>query len=158
MDRHERVIDLKKEEEFIEAYVSLRNRYSSLLLTKQVNVVQTRKWLKSRDIEVRGIVEDSSLTGATILYLNREGEIALFAKEPNQGMGIKLLEIVERVAKEKNLKSIWAWVLDDNLPAKRAFQKNGYKTDGKSRRCYEAENRLGVIFRKQFRGHARHEE
>ena len=158
MDRRERVIDLKREEEFIEEYVSLRNRYSFLLLTRQVKVVETRRWLKRRDIEVRGIVKDSSLTGVTILYLSREGEIAFFVKEPNQGTGRKLLEIIERVAREKNLESVWAWVLDDNLPAKSTFQKNGYTADGKSRRSYRGENRLGVIFRKTFQRDAHHKE
>ncbi len=158
MDRRERVIDLKKEEEFIEEYVSLRNSHSSLLLTTQVKVVETRKWLKRRDIEVRGIVKNSILTGVTILYLSREGEIAFFTKEPNQGTGKKLLEIIERVAREKNLEGVWAWVLDDNFPAKGTFQKNGYTVDGRSRRSYQGEHRLGVIFRKTFQDDAHHEE
>ncbi len=150
MDKIKRVIDLKKEEEFVEAYVSLRNRYTHLLLTKTVDAAETKKWLRRGDIEARAILWGSDLVGATILYLHRDGEIALFAKEPNQGVGNELLGVIEQVAKEKNLESVWAWVLDDNLPAKRAFQKNGYKRDGKSLRCYEGESRWGVILKKQF--------
>ena len=151
MDKSERIIDLKSEEGFLKEYVALRNRYTSLLLTKPVSVVETKRWLERSEIEVRGIVQGSGLTGVTILYLKRKGEIAFFAKELNQGIGTKLLRIIERVAKEKHLSSVWAWVLDNNLPAKRAFEKSGYKPDCKSRRCHEGENRLGVIFRKQFR-------
>lgn len=150
MDRRERVIDLKKEEEFIEEYVSLRNRYSELLTTKLVNVAETKEWLKDNQIEIRGLVQDDIFLGAVILYLNREGEIALFVKEPQQGIGTKLLKIVEQVAEEKRLSGVWAWVLFDNQKAQRAFRKNGYTEEDQSARFHKKENKPGVIFRKQI--------
>lgn len=150
MDRIERIIDLKGEESVIEAYVSLRNRYSELLLTKPVSVVETREWLKHSHIEARAILQDSMLLGVVILYLNRKGEIAFFAKHQNQGVGSRLLKIIETVAKEKKIKSVWAWVLFDNQAGKNTFQKNGYTMEGQSSRRYEGKNKAGVIFRKQI--------
>jgi RimJ/RimL family protein N-acetyltransferase len=150
LDKIEKIIDLKKEESFIEAYVSLRNLYSELLLTKPVSVVETREWLKSSHIEAMGIVQDSMLLGAVILYLNRKGEIAFFTKHQNQGIGTKLLKIVEQVAKEKNLKSVWAWVLFNNQSAQKTFQKNGYTIEGQLSRFYEGESKTGIIFRKKI--------
>jgi GNAT superfamily N-acetyltransferase len=146
----ERIIDLKEEESFIDAYVSLRNRYCKLLLTKPVSVLEAREWVKSRYIEARGIVEDSILLGVVILYLNRKGEIAIFARHQNQGIGSKLLQIIERVANERKLKSVWAWVLFNNQSARRTFQKNGYTMEGQSSKLYEGEDKKGVIFRKEI--------
>jgi predicted acetyltransferase len=145
-----RIINLKKEEAYIKEYISLRNRYSEFLLTKPVNVKETKEWLKGSDVETRGIVQDAILLGVAILYLNRGGEIAFFAKDRHQGIGTKLLKIIERVAKEKNLKSVWAWVLSDNLYAPRTFQKNGYLMEGESSRSYEGESKTGFIFRKKI--------
>jgi len=104
LDKIERIINLKKEEDFIEEYVSLRNRYRELLLTKPVNVLGTKEWLKRSDIEVRGIAKGPILLGVTILYLNQNGESAFFAKVQNQGLGTKLLKIIEEVAKEKKIR------------------------------------------------------
>lgn len=150
MDEMERIIDLKYEEAFIGEYVSLRNRYSEPLLAKPVNVRETKEWLKGNDIETRGIVQESTLMGVAILYLKRNGEIAFFAKHQNQGIGAKLLKIIERVAKEKNLHSVWAWVLCDNVAAKRTFQKNGYTMECESSRFYKDRNKRGVTFRKEI--------
>lgn len=150
MDKNEKIIDLKMTEKFTEEYVSLRNHYCEFLLTKPVNVLETRAWLKSNGIEVRGIVGNATLLGAVILYLKRKGEIAFFAKDQNRGIGSKLLKIIEKVAKENNLKSVWAWVLSDNLAAQKTFQKNGYTLESQSSRSYEKEERPGVIYRKEI--------
>lgn len=150
MDKSERVIDLKKEEKFIEEYVSLRNRYSELLTTQLVNVAETKEWLKDNQIEVRGLVQDHFFLGAVVLYLNREGEIALFVKDRHQGIGTKLLKIVEQVAEDKKLGSIWAWVLLDNQKAQKMFRKNGYTMETQSARFYEGEDKPGIIFRKKL--------
>ena len=150
MDKSERVIDLKREEGFIEEYVSLRNLNSELLTTQLVNVAETKDWLKDNQIEVRGLVKDDIFLGAVVLYLNRDGEIALFVRNRHQGIGTKLLKIVEQVAEEKKLGSVWAWVLLDNQKAQRAFRKNGYTMEGQSSRFYEGKNKPGIIFRKQL--------
>ena len=148
MDKHERVIDLKREERFIEEYVSLRNRYSEFLLTKPVNLVETKEWLKDNQIEIRGFVRDGTLLGVVILYINRDGEIAFFAKDQNLGMGSKLLHIISEVAEKKNLKSIWGWVLKDNFLAQRVFGKNGFINEGLVERMYEGVIREGIRYKK----------
>lgn len=150
MDKIERIIDLKKENAFIEAYVSLRNRYTDLLLTKTVDTAETEEWLKREDIEIRAILWGTDLVGAVILYLHRDGEIAFFAKDQNRGIGTKLLKVIEVVAKGKNLKSIWAWALYDNLAAQKTFQKNGYIFVRRLSKPYKNGERPGVIFRKEI--------
>jgi len=148
LDKGERVIDVKKEEGAIEEYVSLRNRYSEFLLTKPVNLVETKEWLKDNQIEIRGFVRDGTLLGVVILYINRDGEIAFFAKDQNLGMGSKLLHIISQVAEKKNLKSIWGWVLKDNFIAKRVFEKNGFKKEGIAERVYEGSIKQGMRYKK----------
>jgi len=150
LDKPERVIDLKSEERFIEEYVSLRNRYSELLTTHLVNMAETREWLRNDQIEIRGLVQEELFLGAVILYLNRAGEVALFVKEPHHGIGTKLLKIIEQVAEEKKLDSVWAWVLLDNQKALWAFRKNGYSEEGQTSRFYMEENKPGIIFRKKI--------
>jgi RimJ/RimL family protein N-acetyltransferase len=148
LDKVKRIIDLKKEEAFIEAYVSLRNCYANLLLTKAVNATETKEWLKRADIETRAILLDSELVGATVLYLHRNGEIAFFAKEANQGIGEELLRLIEQVAREKRLKSVWAWVLNNNFPAQRVFEKNGFVKEVIVKRMHEGVMKEGIRYRK----------
>ena len=61
-----------------------------------------------------------------ILYVGKGSEITFFVKHPNQGIGSKLLNIIEDVAKERKLTSLWAWVLKNNFIAQRVFTKNGF--------------------------------
>ena len=150
MDKGERIIDLRKEEKFIEAYVSLRNRYKELLLTRQVSVTETKEWLKNKQVEVRGLVQHDFLLGSAILYPDRDGEVTVFVRDLQRGIGTRLLNVIEQVAKEKRMKSVWAWVLFDNEAARRAFQKNGYAVERQSLRSHEGKDRSGVIFRKRI--------
>ena len=150
MDKIERIIDLKQEETFIEEYVSLRNRYGNLLLTAPVTIAETKKWLKEGTTEVRGIAQNCSLVGVAILYLARNGEIAVFAKDQRQGVGTKLLKIIEKAARQKEVHRVWAWVLADNVAAQRTFRKNGYEVEGESSRVYGNESLKGIIFRKEI--------
>ncbi len=152
MDKIKRIIDLKKEKAFIEAYVSLRNRYADLLLTRTVNAAETKEWLKRGDIETRAILWGSDLVGATILYLHREGEITFFVKEPNQGLGSQLLRIIEEVARQERLEYIWGWVLEDNLTAKRAFEKNRFIKEGIRERTFKAQVKSGIVYKKYLLG------
>lgn len=142
------IVNLKKDDYFIRQYVDLRNHYVDLLLTSIVNVDETKKWLKKPDIEVKGLIEKNVLLGAVILYLDKDGEIAFFTKNPGKGLGGKLLMIIEEVAREKKLKSVWAWVLQDNVAAQKAFKKKGYVMEKIVARKYNNKNKPGIIFRK----------
>ena len=150
MDKLERIIDLKEDRTFIEEYVSLRNRYRKLLLTKPVTAEETLKWLQESAIEARGIVHGSHLVGVAVLYLSRKGEIAFFANSSNQGLGTKLLKIIEEAAKEKELHRVWAWVLRDNWAAQRTFERNGYTLERESSKVYEHKRWKGLIFKKDI--------
>jgi hypothetical protein len=150
LDDGDRLVNLKEEQNFIEQYVQLRNRYCDLLITNSVNTVETREWLKGEDTEIRCIVHDNLLLGVVILYLKRKGEIALFSRIKHSGFGGKLLSMIEIVAKERGLQEVWAWVLCDNVVAQRTFLKNGYKKSVNSTKIYRDQIMQGFIFRKKL--------
>lgn len=141
------VINLKEKEDFFDQYINLRNKYTELLLTSPVTLPETKEWLKREDIEIRGLVQNNVLLGVVILYLNRNGEIAFFVREPNQGIGSRLLQIIQNVARGKGLQSVWAWVLHDNLIAQRVFEKNGFVKIGMSEREYKAITKQGIEYK-----------
>ncbi len=145
-----KIVDLKKDELFISQYVELRNSYADLLLTKPVEVGETKKWLARKDVEVRCSVNNGVLIGAVILYLNKENEVAFFVKDRNRGIGSQLLRAIEEVAREKKLKGVWAWVLSSNTVAQKTFMKNGYLLEQKTQRRYSDKNLEGFIFRKKL--------
>jgi len=142
------VIDLKKDDRFVDQYVCLRNSYVDLLLTSPVETEETKEWLKSKDIEIRGLVSADVLAGVVILYLKRDGEVAFFAKEKNRGIGSRLMALIEEVAREKKLGTIWGWVLVDNLIARRVFEKSGFVSADVSEREYGGIVKRGVKYTK----------
>jgi hypothetical protein len=142
------LVNLKEQPDFIEQYVQLRNLYCELLVTRPVNIVETKEWLKREDIEIRGIVRDNLLIGVVILFLNRGGEITFFSRVKRSGLGSKLLSIIEIVAEERGHRELWAWVLCNNLIAQRAFLKNSYKKSGISTKKYQGQIVNGFVFRK----------
>jgi len=137
---------------FITQYIYLRNRYADLLLTSPVSLRKTKEWLKKNEIEIYGLAEDNVLLGAIILYMDRDGEVAFFARYPNRGIGSGLLKIIEEVARKKGLRFIWGWVLKDNLIARRAFEKNGFTEAEGSAREYKGINKEGISYRKFLDG------
>ena len=140
-------IDLKEKEDFLDQYIDLRNKYIELLLTSSVTLPETKGWVKRNNIEIRGLVQDNVLLGAVILYLSRNGEITFFVKDPNKGIGSKLLQIIQNVAREKGLQSVWAWVLNDNFIAQRTFEKNGFVKTGMSEREYKGTTKQGFEYK-----------
>ena len=69
-------------------------------------------------------------------------------RTPNCGVGGYLLEVVERSARGKGIEGIWAWVLDDNVAARKAFTKAGYALEKGLDKYFERKLKKGVIFRK----------
>lgn len=147
------VVDLKKNIHFIEQYVELRNSYTDLLLTDRISVAGTTEWVgnpKNDPVEIRLLIENGLLSGAVLLYLDRNGEVAFFAKKKNNGVGSRLLEIIQQVAINRSYSSIWAWVRADNLIAQRVFEKNGYKRTGSDQRKYKNVEIKGFTFKKDI--------
>lgn len=144
------IIDLKKDDLFVPQYVDLRNRYAQLLLSTPVTVAETKAWLLREAVVVKCLIENDVLVGAVVLYLNKAGEIAFFVKEPKKELGSQLLRVIERVAAEKKLGSLWAWVLTTNLAAQRTFLKNGYRLEKECPRKYDDEVLNGLIYRKMI--------
>jgi RimJ/RimL family protein N-acetyltransferase len=144
----ELIVNLMEEPDFVEQYVQLRNRHCDVLLTTPVNITDTKEWLKNNDIEIRGITRNNKLIGVTILYLNRQGEIAFFTSVTHQGVGSRLLSVIESVARERGLSEVWAWVLSDNIIAQRTFEKSGYRRDRESTKEYQKKTMNGFVLRK----------
>jgi hypothetical protein len=146
LDNNEIIINLKENDAFVEQYVLLRNLYCDALGTPPVNVVETRIWLIREDIEVMGLARGNILSGVVILYLHRNGEIAFFTKNPNQGMGSKLLTLILEVAREKKLYSVWGWTEVSNGLAQRVFEKSGFSNEGMVEKKYRGLDRKGIKF------------
>lgn len=146
-----RLVDLKEEPDFLEQYVEMRNQHREFLLTEPVDLAETRVWVEHEEIEIRGLARGKTLLGAAVLYLGKGGEIAFFTRHPNEGIGSRLLEVIEGVAKDRRLPGVWAWVLSDNAIARRVFMKNGYRLDAESVRTHHHKARNGFILKKDVR-------
>lgn len=143
-----RVINLKKNNFYLDQYVKLRNKNRKLLLSGAVNQVGTRKWLVEKKIEIFGIVLDDILEGVVILYKEKNGEIAFFVRTPGKGIGTMLLKNILRVAKSKNIQYVWAWVLKRNKIAQHVFKKLGFQDFKETVRIFEMKRKSGIMFRK----------
>jgi ribosomal protein S18 acetylase RimI-like enzyme len=146
LDENEVIINLKEDDGFVKEYVLLRNHYCDVLGTDPVNMAETRRWLKRVDIEVMGLVRGGILSGVAILYLHRDGEIAFFTKDPNQGAGGKLLAAILEVARWRKLDSVWAWTEVNNGLARRVFEKYGFSNEGIFMRTYRGLDKEGIKF------------
>jgi len=144
------MIDLRRDPRFVDQYVELRNSHAEVLMTEPVSPDDTREWLRTADVEVRGIVRGDDLEGVVILYPGRQGEVALFARTPGAGTGSALLQLVEAAARERRLAALWSWVRKENTIAQRSFEKNGYRPAGEETRTYRGERRQGILFRKRL--------
>ena len=148
MNANLRIVDLKVDCGFVPQYVHLRNRYCELLLTYPVNVQETKEWLASANIVVKGIVDGNSLLGAVLLYIDRGAEIAVFVGRKGDGVGVKLLITIEDAARIHGLSDIWAWVRQDNISAIRLFRKSGYLQQTETSRVYSSCAIKGYVFKK----------
>jgi RimJ/RimL family protein N-acetyltransferase len=146
----ERVLNLKKHLRLLPQYVELRNSYCELLLTQPVDIRETRHWIDNASVEVRVIEENNYLLGVALLYLDKDGEVAFFSRHKNKGTGTKLLKMIDNIAIHKSLKSIWAWVREDNIIAARVFEKCGYCAMSRDERLYNDKLVIGIKYIKHF--------
>lgn len=156
MQRHRiyevEIVDLKQETDYIDRYVSLRNRRHRALLSKEVTIEETTEWLRKEGIEVRCIVENGQVTGAVALNIDRGGELTVFAAEENRGTGTELIGVMKEVGAGRKLDRLWAWVEENNMPSRRAFEKNGFTVAGSLEKEYGGRRLSGVIFEKILSG------
>ena len=142
------VLNLKSCIGLLPQYVELRNNYCELLLTHSVELYETNRWIKNTSAEIRVIEEENFILGVVLLYVDRGGEIAFFAKQQNRGIGTRLLNIVEDIANEIKLPLIWAWVREDNHVAAKVFNKCGYSMSGCEDRTYKEQTIRGIRYTK----------
>lgn len=144
------IVDLKQRTDFLQQYVDLRNSHAELLLTNPASASDTKEWIKKAGVEIRGIVKEHGLFGVVILYLDKGGEVSFFVKRKGEGIGSKLLQIIEGVAKEKGLTRIWAYVLKENEIARHVFEKNGYSRGRLTEKIYKGILRKGIEYKKSI--------
>lgn len=146
----ERVLNLKEHHDLIPQYVELRNSYCELLLTQPVEVAETIQWMQNTSVQLRVIEEEYRILGVALLYPDRGGEVAFFARQKNKGIGTRLLEEIDGVAMLAKLPLIWAWVRDDNFVAAKVFEKCGYLRSGREGRIYKEQLIRGIRYTKVF--------
>lgn len=140
------ITDLRRSPLFVGQYVALRNRYADLLLSTEVGVEETERWLRDAGVAVLVATEGEELLGAAVLYLRRAGEVAFFTGHPRRGVGSALLRALEKEASARGLESLWGWTLEDNIAARAAFERCGFAESGLSERAFGGERRRGVKF------------
>ena len=124
-------------DKYIPQYVRLRNKYLKELMTNPITEEGTRSWKGGR---ILCSVKKNVLKGAVILYNN--GQLAVFVKEPNKGIGTELL---------KGIKG-WACIRTDNHISQHLFRKSGFKFVKKSVRKYKGEDVSVKLFSKYAKG------
>src|SRR5208283_5873663 len=104
-------VDLKTHRSYVQQYLDLRNAHRDLLLTRELTLEETIPWLDATDTEIRCLVNGHIVVGVVMLYLEKNGEVSFFTRDPRKGLGSKLLRVIEQVARERKIDKIWAWVL-----------------------------------------------
>ena len=146
------ILDLKKNPDFLPQYVELRNSYCELLLTHPVILSETIQWLKWTTAEIHLIEEENCLLGVLLLYIDRNGEVALFTRKHNAGIGKNLLRVADNIALSFSLPSIWSWIRADNYKAVHVFEKSGYCFVKREDRIYDNKVISGIKYTKKLLG------
>lgn len=145
-------INLKSRMDLIPQYVELRNQNADLLLTRAVRLEETIIWMNSDNHEIIAGISGDKLHGVAILYRQRKNEVAIFVGPKNQGIGTRLLKCIVVKASEFGLPAIWAWVLESNTIAQRAFEKAGFTMRRKTTRVFNGQRYRGLVFECVFGG------
>lgn len=146
------ILDLKSNLSYVQQYIDLRNQYITELLTQPVQFAPTIDWIRNGNVLISIMVDDAVLCGVVILYFDRNCEVSVFVRERGQGIGSALLTHLGKEAFNRGVKQLWAWVLEDNLNARKLFEKNGYSFDGSSNRIYNNMIKQGMIYKKELDG------
>ena len=138
--------DLKDALYLTDQYVKLRNLWAKNLLTDDVNEKETLEWLHEKSVVILVACEEDEVVGASILYLEKEGEIAIFVKRKRSGVGTTLLKEIQAQAKNKNIKKLWAWISDTNIASKKLFEKNKFNADKPCSRVFSGTIYNGMVY------------
>jgi GNAT superfamily N-acetyltransferase len=149
-DTNIRIVNLREEPQFIRQYIELRNLYRDQLLTNEVDLQGTEKWMANSNVEIICAVEGERLLGAVVLYLDRGGEVAFFVRTPGKGLGSRLLAAADLLVKKNGTDRLWAWTMKENFPAQRAFEKAGYKVVGNELKKFGHNSFQGAVYSKKI--------
>lgn len=145
-----KIVPLKKNLGYLDAYINLRNQYCELLLTNPVTRAETLVWLKNYHVSVLLAITGELLEGVVILHVYRKGEISIFIKNSRLGTGTQLLQEIEKVAKIEKLKKIFAWVDAANKSSVNFFLKNKFMLTDQYDKEYRGIKRKGFVYIKSL--------
>lgn len=143
------ILNLREFPAYTESYVELRNLNIGPLLTRFVDLEETIHWLETARTDVWGAVVEGKVIGASVLYYEKNAELAIFAKQTRQGVGSMLLKQLEKHA-EGRTEKIWAWTLLENQAAANFFRKHDYTEMGLSEKIFLGKVYLGQRFEKKL--------
>jgi ribosomal protein S18 acetylase RimI-like enzyme len=159
--------------EFVHEWLNEVNKYLNYEFDRE-NVERDKKdffenYLQSKNEILVGALYDGKIIASSSLRLNLKinkrkhvGEwgIAIHPDFHNQGLGMRLLTIIEDIAKEKGLKRLEADFYSGNLSAEHLYvKKMNYKVEGKRKLAallkdgtYTDKIMIGKIINKELEG------
>ena len=117
---------IKANVNILRQYVELRNRFHKELDTIQVTLDETITWIQAARVLGTCIMENNTLIGVGIIYLDRGNEVACFTNPQGKGIVGIVHKSLEKMATKENIHSLWAKTWAEDLRARRSLEKNGY--------------------------------
>lgn len=147
---HINIVNLRKNLQYLEQYIQLRNTYAHALLSKNITYETSQKWIQDDLICVLLALEEQTLLGVAILYLAKDNEVSIFTKEHNKGIGTLLLQKLEQHALRKGLHSLHSWIADTNIASASLFKKQRYIQKKQTIKYHNNIKYAGYIFQKEL--------
>ncbi len=144
------IVDLKKNLQYLDQYIVLRNNYKDDLFTEIVTYQETRNWLQNNSIVNMIATQNKMLLGVVILYIDKKNEVTIFVKEKNKGIGTLLLKEIEKHAIKNGLTYLLSWIEASNKASKTLFIKEKYTLIHEKIKKYNNINYNGNIFKKDL--------
>jgi len=124
-------------------------RFARRYMRQLVESVEAATWIAEANGQMAGfaIVEWSDQSAGVYAYI---ATIEVIPEQRGQGIGIELLRRIEGSAHAEKAVEIWLHVDEENLPAIRLYQANGYRKAGRAENYY-ARGRAAEIYMKRLK-------
>ena len=107
-------------------YIELRNKFHKELDTKQVTLDETITWIQTARVLGTCIMENDTLIGVGIIYMDRGNEVTCFTNIQGKGIVGIVHKSLEKMATKENIHFLCAKTWAGDLRARRSLEKNGY--------------------------------
>ena len=123
--------------------------FSSPLTAEQIS-----RLIQDEHMRWFAVWEDAALAGyvwvQTVLDEGYIGNVAVRRASRRHGAGDRLLEMLDQLAEEENLRFLTLEVRAGNLPALALYEKHGYRRTGQRKGYYTAPREDAVLMTKEF--------